>query len=334
MTPEAAKYLVVERPGALHDALVEHLVSLGNQSRDEMKKHYQKWKVTDASFRAQPLVSTANKEEVRKEQKADERSEPGKFVLPIGHSQIDTFVSFGYQMFTQKECIFELEAMGLEDELASKLAERALEYDLEHSNFRGAVLTQYLTDIGRYSFGVLKYTWAEETQTTEQEVPAEVAGIDDLPQVPQTEEVTETVFQGNNIVNTSVYRFLPDPRVPIYRFQEGEFCGDEDFVGRHKLEQQEADGIISGLRWVQPVNTKALDSGRDFPFDPTKVYQMAVETSTLLSSSQSFRSSSLRRSSWLKLKTHRGTSSSELPIAQQSSCSGFSTTIASCGWRS
>lgn len=272
MKPEAISYLSRERPGQFHDRLVTYLTDLANQSRAKMKTYYPQWRNTDESFRAQARVKAANKEEVRDQQKADERSEPGKFVVPIGHSQIDTFVSFGYQTFTQRENIFELEPVGVEDELSAKIAEASLEYDLSRSNFRGPVLIQYLTDIARYSFGVLKYAWVDEKQMFEKSVPAPTSGVDGLAPVVKTQEVPETVFQGNKIVNTSVYRFLPDPRLPIYRFQEGEFCGDEDYTNYHKLKQQEADQTIAGLQYVQKVNTNSLDNGRDFPFDPQQAF--------------------------------------------------------------
>lgn len=274
MTPEAIDYLKKERPGEFHDRLCSYLVSLANQSRDEMKKHYPRWKATDASFKAKAQIDTANKEAVRAEKKAEERSEPGKFVLPIGHAQVDTFVSFGHQMFTQRDCVFELEPMGLEDEYAAKLAERSVEYDLVHSNFRGTVLGQYLTDAARYSFGVIKYSWVNETQVFQEAVPVETSGVDDIAKPTEMQDVPQVVFQGNKIVNTSVYRFLPDPRVPLYRFQEGEFCGDEDFVSYQKLKQLEIDGTIAGLEFVNKINQKSVESGRDFPFDPTNLSLM------------------------------------------------------------
>jgi hypothetical protein len=280
MTPETIKYLSEAEPGEFHKALKEHVLSLADSSRARMSEHYETWKATDNSFRSIPEYKGAGqgKEEKRRDQKAEERGEPTKFVLPIAHSQIDTFISFCYQMFTQRDTFFELEGAGLEDALASKIAEQVLEYDLNSSNFRGPVLMQTLTDAARYSFGAIKTTWVEESMPVEVDQPLGMAGATGLPQATEKVTVRQPCYQGNRIVNISPYRFLPDPRMPIYRFQEGEFCGDEDYLSHAALKNREFDGMVAGLEYVAKFDPLRTEN-REFPFSPDDTYLISRSVS-------------------------------------------------------
>src|SRR5690606_19216110 len=86
-----------------------------------------------------------------------------KMVVPTTHSQIQTFVAFGYAMLTQREMFFEMLGLGPENQAAARFAEAALQRDLDHNKFN-SVLYQFLLDCGRFGLGVLKTSWVEETQ--------------------------------------------------------------------------------------------------------------------------------------------------------------------------
>jgi hypothetical protein len=143
-----------------------------------MSTYYDQWDKNDSASKNRKVDDTQDK-------KASARGEPKKMVVPLTASQIDTFVSFCYMVFTQRERVFEMFGSGSEDQAAASIAEALLERDLDHSDFRGTLLLQFLYNVCRCNLGVLKHTWVEETTTemVEQavEVPPQMGDMTGVP---------------------------------------------------------------------------------------------------------------------------------------------------------
>lgn len=243
--------------------LFEKVKDLVEISRDQMSQYYDSWdKAND--------LSKNRRAEDTNDRRAKERKEPTKMVVPLTSAQIDTFVSFSYMLFTQREKFFEIDGIGSEDAYGAKLAESLLERDLRVSNLRGTILTQWLKNIAKYNVGIIKHGWVEDTVMEEQEVMMESSVEDEAsaalgltaPASVRTEMVPVTTFAGNKLVNVSPYRFFPDPRFPISRFQEGEFCASEDDYSVSRMKQMEAKGVVAGMEYVKEVNESVLKDRR------------------------------------------------------------------------
>lgn len=264
MPPQLIKLLSQATPGKFHDELLRHVKDLVTLSRGEMEKNYDKWDMYDLMWRGK-------KDRDTQDVKASERKEPEKLCIPISYSQIETFVAFCNQVFTQRPTFYELSASGTEDIQAAKVAESVLEHNLNYNNFKGDKLQQFLRNIGRFGIGIIKHSWDQKTCKVEQMVPMPMQVAPGMPQPinpPMMSQLTDVVsYQGNIITVVSPYRFFPDPRVPITRFQEGEFCASEDDYGKHQLRRLERQGIIAGLEHIKPFKTEVLtDSKRKFNF--------------------------------------------------------------------
>jgi len=81
---------------------------------------------------------------------------------------------------------------------------------------------------------------------------------------PTTEPGPSAVFtrQGNRVVAVSPYHFYPDVRLPLSRFQEGEFCSSEDEFSIVRLKQMQKDGMIVNVEKIQPLGMEALQTRR------------------------------------------------------------------------
>lgn len=256
MSPEIIKYLSQENPGKLHDDLLEKVKGLVDLSRGEMEKEYDKWDRYDMMWRAE-------REPDEQDRKAAERKEPVKLSIPITHSQIETFVAFCVQIFTQRPSFYELSGVGTEDIKAAKIGEATLDYNLDYNRFKGEKLQQFIRNIAKFGLGIIKHSWCVKTTKVPQQVPMPVAQIPGQPPVqgPIVEQLVDTVvYKGNEITVTSPYRFFPDPRVPITRFQDGEFCASEDDYSKHQLSRLEKQGTIAGLQYVGPFAIDAASS--------------------------------------------------------------------------
>lgn len=68
-------------------------------------------------------------------------------------------------------------------------------------------------------------------------------------QAPTTEyqKVERVKRQNNTVRKVSPYHFYPDTRIPLERFQEGEFCSVEHSETKMSLKKLEAGGAVVGL---------------------------------------------------------------------------------------
>ena len=258
MDEKIKKELEKGKESPLHESLRSHATALVEMSRAKMKDHYDMWDIFDDIYRGKRFPDKTDLERRRKD-------EPEKMVVPLGYAQIQTFVAFCIMLYTQKESIVELEAESPEDEQPARLGEALMDRDLRKNCFVPK-LKQYLTDIARFGVGVFKHTWVKEMQ----KMPA-VTPLEGSTQAYSEEPQMKTKYLGNRVENISPYRFFPDPRLPLSRLQEGEFCADEDEVSILELEKQERDGLVAGVknieRWTH--NDLSAREGRSRLFSQT-----------------------------------------------------------------
>lgn len=204
-----------------HEKLVCHVKDLAELSRKEMSQKYELWDQHDATFRSK-----------RKKDKEDDaavsRGQPKKMVVPLTRSQIETFVAYNVMTLTQNKRFFMFEPTGTEDNPLREALELIVERDLRRNAWQ-AFLVQFFLDIGRFSLGCAEVCYAEEYRMMRVETETEVQGAFGTMEVETKSEFQSIpTFVGNKIVAVSPYRILPDTRLPLTRYQEGEFCGSED----------------------------------------------------------------------------------------------------------
>ena len=260
MTPEIVAALKMKaQPDDLNQLLTrtKELVKL---SRDEMSRYYSNWDRNDRIYRGDKIPDA-------EDLKAELRKAPLKFVLPVSYSQINTLVAFFLAVLNQRDWFYELGGTGVEDEKPGKIAQLVLEHNLEHNNFRYQKLKQFTTDLAKYGVGIFKHTWRKEKKFVTTLVPKPVpvpVGFEAPPpeMIPQKTEVTS--YLGNVLVTVSPYRFFPDPRLPLTRFNEGEFCASEDEYSRSQMAKFERDGVAAGTADIPELGDDAMENRRRF----------------------------------------------------------------------
>ena len=275
MDEKISKELEQEAFTPFHRQLLQDTKALVDMSRRHMQLQYDKWdhnaKIFDLWYHLD-----------QQDRKARERKEPEKQVFPLSYSQQMAFIAFCFTVYTQRERFFEVEGMNLDSHKAAKLAEVLLARDLAHSKF-GLKLYQFLLDISRFGIGIFKTAWVRETQRLmvqkDQGMFQSFLGKLIGGGQPQMEQQIVTKYLGNDIMNVSPYRFFPDTRLPLRRFQEGEFVGSEDEYAYTALKQQEKEGMIVGCRWLKPFTKKMLaDRGQSRFSDDVNIIDSDIST--------------------------------------------------------
>jgi hypothetical protein len=243
-----------------HNQLLDHTKRLVDMSRSFMGRFYDQWDANDKTIRGERIPDKAD-------QKAAQRGEPTKMVLPFSYAQCQTFVAFMMSLFNQRANFFEIQDTGLDGPNPELDAELCLNRDLRKSIFSRVQYQMYL-DLCRSSFCVIKHLW-EET-SIEEVAPAAPAGPEQqslfggtVP-APTSSPMTETRFtrQGNKVLAVSPYHFYPDVRLPLSRFQEGEFCASEDEFSIVRLKKMQKDGMIVNVDKIQPLGLEAMQTRR------------------------------------------------------------------------
>ncbi len=119
---------------------------------------------------------------------------------------------------------------------------------------------QVLYDMSKFGFGVLGNYWDEEVNVVSEIVEQEELFLGMLPtgkmkKVTQRKEIPG--FKGNKIFVVRPYDFYHDPRVPITRMQDGEFCGVYVETNWNRL----WEGQLKG-RYVNVENIRPKSQGR------------------------------------------------------------------------
>lgn len=221
-----------------HTALLKLVKSNADLSRKEMAKHYSVWDCHDQVFRSERKID-------KEDRAAQAKGQPPKMVVPMTFSQVMTFVSYGVMTLMQNKRFFELEPTGTEDNPLREPFEVILERDTRRNKWT-SFLVQFLLDLGRFSIGCAEVCWEESfrnirvPQTNEVQGPFGAVGTEEtfnFQKVP--------TFVGNRVHPISPYRFLPDTRLPLTRFQEGEFCASEDMWSMSSLKALSSAGLFN-----------------------------------------------------------------------------------------
>ena len=231
--------------------LTSVITSALKRSRKEMSKNYAKWDRNIQTYRG---IRVRDEDDMR----AADANEPEKSIIPLSYAQVQTFVAFGFTLLKQNKFFFEMSATGDEDFDIAELVERGLDRDLSHNEWNSK-LYQFLLDMARCSVAPIKHWWTVDTQKVAVEVPM---SIDDMGvfDEPQTIELDAISYEGNRLKNISPYRILPDMRLPLTRWKEGQFVADEDEWHITNVKLLEKRGLAAGTEFITPMDNSTYKS--------------------------------------------------------------------------
>lgn len=246
------------KPGSkLHDELLSRCKNLVDMSRNYMSQFYDLWDANDRTIRGERPSD-------EQDRKAVQRGEPAKISLPFTYAQVHTFIAFFTLLFNQRSMFFEVEDNGEGDITPEGDAELCIDRDLRKSQFTKCQY-QWFLDLARCGLCAAKSTWVEEESTKKvttdvPETQSPFGGT--IPSGTTTTDEPTYSRQGNEVSHVSPYKFFPDTRFPLSRFQSGEFCASEDEYSVTRLKQMEGDGMLMNTKEIQPLKADTDQSGR------------------------------------------------------------------------
>lgn len=182
---------------------------------------------------------------IRKSERKGGKPQYTTIEVPYSYATMLTAHTYLTSVFLARNPILQVQGRHGESQMAEMGMEALLGYQLEVG---GAIPALYvwLLDPCKYGHGVLGHYWDDEiiSSTVTVEEPEYFLG---LPIPGKMKKVTKTVetrgYSGARHFNVRPQDFITDPSLPLYRFQEGEFCIRFDRLSWNRVLEREQNGI-------------------------------------------------------------------------------------------
>jgi hypothetical protein len=236
-----SRTLNIAKESKLHRDLIKRLESrirLGEQ--DHNNQHYKWSKAEEITLAYVPEREADAARNANKEQGLPEYT---TIQIPYSYALLMSAHTYLTSVFFARTPVHQYSGRHGEAERQVQALEALIGYQVEVGSFLGPYYV-WLYDTLKYGHGVLGEYWCEEKIYYGQIVEMETSpGIFQLMQ--STTELPG--YQGNRVYNVSPYDFIHDPRVPLRRFQEGEFCAARCRLGWDKILERKNSGYFMNI---------------------------------------------------------------------------------------
>lgn len=173
-------------------------------------------------------------------------------IIPYSYALVQALAAYLYTLYTAQNPILQVQPRGADDTRPADMMELLLDH---YGRQMGSSLLLYgmILDALKYGMGGLKTLWEVRTERTRRRVrqPVTLAGI---PLGMTTSEIEEDriTYDGPRSYLCDPWLTFPDPRVPLWRVQDGAFVGEVSWVSwiyLKSLERTDAnpDGVYEGV---------------------------------------------------------------------------------------
>lgn len=254
----------------------KHRVKVAREAQRD--KRAKKWADSEDAF-----MAYMPEDELTKTREGNRKSGLPQYTtiaVPYSYAMLLTAHTYYTSVFLSRQPVLQVQGRHGEAQNAEQAIEAMLDYQL--SSGGGLVpLFIWLLDPGKYGHGILGHYWDEEIIPSTQYVdePVTFMGV----QIPgKTKRTLRTVdtkgYVGNRLFNVRPQDFLTDPRYPMYRFQEGEYCILYDLVGWNKIKT----GQVSGKYFnVDVLKSTKLEQTSDNEAGSPRIQKPGDETNTV-----------------------------------------------------
>jgi hypothetical protein len=208
-----------------------------------MQKFYDKWTRNEERF----LAYLPEKENDRLRRQTREQTGEPQYTtveIPMSYAVALTAHTYWSSVFLGRTPVFQFSARHGEPQMRIEAVEALMDYQVNVGGML-PVLYTWLLDPCKYGFGVVGTYWEEEKSVVSRiaEVPELYLGLFDLGKKVKKRIVEEVPgYVGNKLYNVRPQDFFPDPRVPLCKFQQGEFVGRYVEVGWNSILRGAAQG--------------------------------------------------------------------------------------------
>lgn len=240
----ALKTLKVAKDSRQHEKLLARINSRYQLALQGQQTRHDAWR------RAEELILAYVPEtEVDRVRRVDRDSGKPKYttiMLPYTYSLLMSAHTYWTSVFFARTPVHQFMGRHGEGEMQVQALEALISYQIEV----GQAMAPYyiwLYDAGKYGVGILGHYWTTEKIAYGSLVEMDQAGTTGVYQLTQEVEG----YRGNKCYNISPYDFFHDPRVPMTRFQDGEFCFVRKRMGWSAILARETAGFFMNVDQIK-----------------------------------------------------------------------------------
>lgn len=222
-----------------HKRLVKEIVDRKKFSLRKMQDYHQRWDEQDETVRAylpESETSVKGKHNKRFKREFDYIS----LELPYSFAIVMTAHTYWASVFLSRSPVYQFSGRHGEPQNKVMAVEAIMDYQLS-VGMHLPVLYNWLYDFAKYGMGIVGNYWDREEVTvcSYRDEPVTLFGVP-IAGKTKKQKFTETLvgYEGNRLYNIRPHDFFPDPRVSIWDFQSGEFCGRDTTASYLSLQQQ------------------------------------------------------------------------------------------------
>lgn len=231
----------------LHRKLITAIKARHSISANKMQDFHARWDKARKTFRAY-LPERENDALRRVDRDNGGNPQYTTMVLPYTYAMVMTAHTYITSVFMGRSPMMQFSGMHGESETQVMALEAVMDYQRRVGQQTVPYFLWFMDPL-QYGLGVAHAHWdATQRQISEfVEVQAELQGA--LVGEPKKQRITRraVAYEGNRIVNVSPWHWFPDPRKPLHKFQEGEFCGSYSELTWAQLVRRREDGAYTNL---------------------------------------------------------------------------------------
>lgn len=246
----------------LHRRIITACKARHSLSEKKMQDFHARW---DKARKAQRAYLPERENDALRRTERDNSGNPQytTMVVPYTYAMTMTAHTYVSSVFMGRSPMMQFSGMHGESENQVMALEAVMDYQRRVGQQTVSYMLWFM-DALSYGLGIAHPFWdSTERQISEfVEVQEQLAGA--LVGKPQKKRITRraVAYEGNRVVNVSPWHWFPDPRKPLHKFQEGEFCGSYSELIWAQLVRQRERGIymnLDRLRKMRGARTRSYE---------------------------------------------------------------------------
>lgn len=209
----------IDPQSSQHSQLKQLVMTAFSYSKERMEKRYPAWKRSERVYRCYVDPNVTDPEAGTKKENPFERH----IYIPYGRFNSEILLTYLLSVYTQRSPMFQLDGREPDDDLGAQLWTSVLDYQFNQMNILPLLFTYHLDSL-KADFGAIKTTWGVKRKWQAVKKTG-IAGLMGLLTGDSHTEEEKIVAEYPETINVDYYHFFPDPRVPLCRFQDGDFVG-------------------------------------------------------------------------------------------------------------
>lgn len=209
---------------SLHTKILAALLERINLADTHISDNFDRWRNTEKYYQLYKKSNEKDGKAIKAWQEGD--TDFKSLVMPYSYAQLLTAHAYMVNVFLNRDPIFQTDSLNGDGTMKELALESLLQYQVK-AGCMEKKLSVWLMDVLRYGVGFIGNYWDEEvvrqTYFEEEEVTDNGISTGEVEQVRKTRTIKG--YEGSKLFNVLPYDVLPDPRVALCNYQDGEFFG-------------------------------------------------------------------------------------------------------------